>query len=89
MKSKVKFVINDGILYRIYRDGPHVDPIEQVCVAEFLVEKVIEMAHESLLSGHQGIAGTTNRILREFYFPQMNDRAKRFREKLRLMSEMF
>ena len=45
MKSKVKFVINDGILYRIYRDGPHVDPIEQVCVPEFLVEKVIEIVY--------------------------------------------
>ena len=31
VKSKTKFVKNDGILYRIYRDGPHVDPIEQVC----------------------------------------------------------
>ena len=78
MKSKVKFVKNDGILYRIYRDGPYVDPIEQVCVPEILVEKVIEMAHESLLSGHQGIARTTNRILAEFYFPQLNDRVKRF-----------
>ena len=44
----------------------------------FLVEKVIEMAHESLLSVHQGIARTTNRILQEFYFPQLNDRVKRF-----------
>ena len=44
VKSKAKFVKNDGISYRIYRDGPHVDPIEQVCVPEFLVEKVIEMA---------------------------------------------
>ena len=49
VKSKVKFVKNDGILYRIYRDGPHVDPIEQVCVPEISVEKVTEMAHESLL----------------------------------------
>ena len=45
---------------------------------EILVQKVIQMAHESLLSGHQGIAITTNRILREFYFPQLNDRVKRF-----------
>ena len=34
VKSKAKFVNNDGILYRIYRDGPHIDPIEQVCVPE-------------------------------------------------------
>jgi len=65
-------------LCRIYKAGPHADPIEPVCVPERLVDKVIELAHESLLSGHQGIARTTSRIMQEFNFPRLSERVKRF-----------
>jgi len=76
--AKAEFSVKEGVLYRKYKAGPHSDPVEQVCVPGSLVERVIEMAHESLLSGHQGIARTTSRILQEFYFPRLNERIRRF-----------
>jgi len=77
-EAKAKFIVQDEILYRVYKAGPHADPVEQVCVPEALIEKVIELAHESLLSGHQGIARTTSKIMQEFYFPRLSERVKRF-----------
>lgn len=57
-KDEAKFVVQDDILYRIYKAGPQTDPVEQVCVAEVLINKVIEVGHEAVLSGQQGIART-------------------------------
>jgi len=76
--AKTKFVVQDEILYRIYKAAQDMDPVEHVCVPEVLINKVIELGHEALLSGHQGIARTTSRILQEFYFPRLCDRVKRF-----------
>jgi len=56
--AEAKFVVQDDILYRIYKAGPQTDPVEQVCVAEVLINKVIEVGHEAVLSGQQGIART-------------------------------
>ena len=70
--------MKDEILYRIYKAGLNLDPVEQVCVQEVLINKVIELGHEALLSGHQGIARTTSRILEEFYFPRLCECIKRF-----------
>jgi len=52
--------------------------IKQVCVPQPLVDKVIRIAHETLLSGHQGIKRTTEKILREFYFPLLATKVKHF-----------
>ena len=76
--SKAQFVIKRGLLYRLYRAGPDSDVIKQVCVPQPLVDKVIRIAHETLLSGHQGIKRTTDKILREFYFPLLATKVKRF-----------
>ena len=76
--SRAQFVIKRGLLYRLYRAGPDSDVIKQVCVPQPLVDKVIRMAHETLLSGHQGIKRTTDKILREFYFPLLATKVKRF-----------
>jgi len=76
--AKAEFSVKEGVLYRKYKGEPHSDLVEQVCVPESLVEKVIVMAHESLLSEHQEIARTTSRILQEFYFPRLNERIRRF-----------
>ena len=51
-RAKAKFVVQDDILYRIYKAAPDMDPVEQVCVPEVLINKVIELGHEALLSGH-------------------------------------
>jgi len=36
------------------------------------------MAHETLLSGHQGIKRTTDKILQEFYFPLLATKVRQF-----------
>jgi len=77
-EAKAQFLVRDEVLCRVYKAGPHADPTEQVFMPEKLIDKVIELAHESLLSGHQGIARTTSRVMQEFYFPKLSERIKRF-----------
>jgi len=76
--SKAQSVIKRGLLHRLYMAGPDSNVLKQVCVPQLLVDKVIRIAHETLLSGHQGIKRTTEKILREFYFPLLATKVKRF-----------
>ena len=77
-RMKALFIVERGLLYRIYRAGPDSDEVKQVCIPEPLGHKVIRMAHETLLSGHQGIKRTTDKILQEFYFPLLATKVRQF-----------
>jgi len=43
--------------------------ISQVVVPKGLREKVLMMAHDAVMSGHQGQKKTTDRIWKEFWWP--------------------
>ena len=45
----------------------------QLVVPESLREKVVSLAHDTLLSGHRGSSKTLNRVLQEFYWPGINN----------------
>jgi len=76
--GKAQFCIKNEILYRKYigkRDG---EGIIQLVVPESLREKVVSLAHDTLLSGHRGSTKTLNRVLQEFYWPRINNFVLRY-----------
>ncbi|XP_040061524.1 uncharacterized protein LOC120836604 [Ixodes scapularis] len=66
--ADIDFVLMNGILFRRYR-LPSQKEMEQLVVPTGLRTFVLKMAHEGILSGHQGIKRTTDRVLEEFYWP--------------------
>ncbi|KAM7300391.1 uncharacterized protein ISCGN_020955 [Ixodes scapularis] len=75
--ADVKFVLTNGILFRHYR-LPSAKQMEQLIVPSNLRSFVLKMAHEGILSGHQGIKRTTDRVLEEFYWPGVQGDVTRF-----------
>ena len=43
----------------------------QLVIPESFREKVLRLAHETLMSGHLGIKKTTDRVLTEFFWPEV------------------
>ena len=79
-KGSSHFVIKDCLLYRVYQH-PHVNngkEIRQLVVPKVLRFKTIELAHETMMSGHMGIKKTMDRILNHFFWPGMKDDVRRF-----------
>ncbi|XP_068240937.1 uncharacterized protein [Palaemon carinicauda] len=70
------FVIKKGTLYcRVQNEGIIND---QLVVPDKLRHAVIELAHDSLMSGHLGIQKTTAHIQSNFYWPGMSVQITRF-----------
>src|SRR3984885_5176657 len=77
-EGKSIFVLKKGILYRQCKDK-HKDEVKhQLVVPQKLRENVMSMAHESLLSAHQGVTRTLTKINAEFFWPLMSEEVKRF-----------
>jgi hypothetical protein len=76
--DKIRFVVQDEILYRVYTDDARNKVVKQLLIPEQLVDKVIAYAHESLLSGHCSIAKTIGILIQEFWFYSMQARVKRW-----------
>ena len=68
-RGEVKFVKKNGLVYReyVYDKKKH----QQLVVPKLLREKVMKLAHESLLAGHLGSKKTGDRVMAEFYWPGM------------------
>ncbi|XP_041483470.1 uncharacterized protein LOC121430260 [Lytechinus variegatus] len=76
--SVSRFLVEKGILYRENKD-PKTDVTDlQVVLPTSLRQQVMKIAHESLLGGHQGIKKTSDRILRNFYWPGIIGDISRF-----------
>jgi hypothetical protein len=75
--SKVKYIIKDDVLFRMYKPNLNEDVIEQLVVPECLRERVVLFAHETTLSGHMGINSTYRKLCTNFYFPGAIDMCKR------------
>ena len=63
------FFVKKGILYRKYYGGQDEDGVVQLVVPKGLRQKVVALAHDTLLSEHRGAA--LNRVQQEFYWPGM------------------
>jgi len=76
--GKAQFFIKNEILYRKYIGKHDGEGIIQLVVPESLREKVVSLAHDTLLSGHRGSTKTLNRVLQEFYWPGINNFVLRY-----------
>ncbi|XP_075733426.1 uncharacterized protein LOC142775667 [Rhipicephalus microplus] len=71
------FEIEKGLLYRYYH-LPSGKVIQQVVVPQRLRSQVLTLAHETLMSGHQGIKRTIDRVLQSFYWPGVQEAVRRY-----------
>jgi len=69
VSKESKFVIKAEVLYRQYR---HVNGVvfTQLMLPSGLRNRVIRMAHDSIMIGHQGIAKRRDRVLLQFWYPR-------------------
>jgi len=71
--GKPQFFKKKGILYRRYFGKRGEDAIAQLVVPHKLRDKVISLAHETLLPAHKGAAKTLSRVQQEFYWPGVHE----------------
>jgi len=76
--GKEQFFIKNEILYRKYIGKQDGEDIIQLVVPESLREKVVSLAHDTLLSEHRGSTKTLKRVLQEFYWPGINNFVLRY-----------
>ena len=78
INKKVSFIEKKGILYRSYSDKRGDETRLQLVVPEKLRQRVLSMAHDTLLGGHRGVAKTQDRVTSEFYWPKIHDDIRRY-----------
>ena len=76
-KGEAMFKMKTNILYRIVknREGR---VCSQVVIPKELREEALRIAHEGVMSGHQGINKTSDRLLQNFWFPGITAEIVRF-----------
>src|SRR6218665_3153317 len=86
-KEHILFVIKKGMRYRklkeVLKDGVRL----QLMVPEKLRSTVLHMAHESLMSAHQGVKKMQEKISAVFYWPSMLDDVRYHVENCKLNGE--
>jgi len=78
INKKMSFIKKKGILYRSYSDKRGDEIRLQLVVPEKLRQRVLSMAHDTLLDGHRGVAKTQDRVTSEFYWPGIHDDIRRY-----------
>jgi len=58
----MSFIEKKGILYRSYSDKRGDESRLQLVVPEKLRQRVLSMAHDTLLGGHKGVTKTQDRV---------------------------
>lgn len=69
VKDKESFVIDDGILYRIFDDRS--SSCKQIVVPQPLRKTVLSVAHDVIMASHFGVRRTLKRIRMSFFWPGM------------------
>ena len=75
-RGQTKFVERKDLLYREFTKGNKVTL--QLVVPEGFREKVMRLAHETLMSGHLGTKKTLDRVVAEFFWPGICGDVARF-----------
>ena len=63
-RGETKFVLKKDLMYRQFTKGNKLSL--QLVIPESFREKVLRLAHETLMSGHLSIKKTMDRVLTEF-----------------------
>ena len=78
--GKATFFKRNDLLYRKF-SSPNVEQgkiFEQLIVPEQYRELVMQLAHESILTGHLSVTGSVHKVLSEYYWPGIYRDVKRF-----------
>ena len=76
--KEISHVKRKGILYRFTRKVDSEEELKQILVPKDLRKKVIEVAHDTMLTGHMCVKKTEDRILTNFYWPRIHQDAVSF-----------
>jgi len=76
--GKPQFFLKKGILYQKYSGKKDNDEKIQLVVPTELRQKVVSLAHDTLLAGHSGAGKTLHRVQQEFYWPGVHDYIMRY-----------
>ena len=75
-RGETKFIRKKDLTYRQFTNGNKVTL--QLMIPEDFREKVLRLAHETLMSGHLGIKKTLDRVVSEFFWPGVCGDVARF-----------
>ena len=75
-RGETKFVLKKAVMYRQFTKGNKLTL--QLVIPESFREKVLRLAHETLMSGHLGIKKRMDRVLTEFFWPGVCGDVSRF-----------
>ena len=75
-RGETRFVLKRDLMYRQFTKGSKLTL--QLVIPESFREKVLRLAHETLMSGHLGNKDTMDRVLTEFFWPGVCDYVSRF-----------
>ena len=75
-RDETMFVLKTDLMYRQFTKGNKLTL--QLVIPERFREKVLRLAHETLMSGHVGIKRTMDRVLTEFFWPGVCGDVSRF-----------
>ena len=79
-QAENSFEVKGGVLYRVYKH-PYVNggkPLKQVMVPVPLRNRIMELAHGSIMGGHMGIKKTVDKIQSAFYWPGIQGDVTRY-----------
>ena len=75
-KSKPRFEVKNGLLWRKKEEERR--QVTQLAVPKPLREKVMKLAHDSIMSGHQGVKKTYDRVVAHFFWPGVHGDVERY-----------
>ena len=73
---EVRFEVKNGLLWRKKESEKRM--ITQLVVPVQLREKVMKLAHDGIMSGHQGVKKTTERVTVHFFWPGVHGDVTRY-----------
>jgi len=74
------YLLQSGVLVRVYRDSvsPPDAAVHQIVAPVVLRSRLLQIAHEIPAAAHLGVAKTTARLQRHFYWPGITSDVKQF-----------
>ena len=76
--GKIKYVTEDQVKYRVIENNQGKSHVKQLIIPKKLRQKVMEIAHYSKFSRHQGIKKTQDRVKACFYWPGRDADVQRY-----------
>ena len=76
-RNDYQFQIQKGFLYRT-KSNKQGQTVKQLALPSSLRQRVMTLAHAGVMSGHQGVSRTTERIVKSFWWPGMTKRHQPF-----------